>query len=317
MMQRSKSKLNEMMEQGNFEQAAALMKGYMLKAEIIDPLRDESWGPAADEIGSGILRHRGAKAFCEYWEDMLVFFEKELEALWGHVHKGHIYFRLGFGYFGVDRAKAGKYLEMSFQEDSLFERNYQDSTGIRIPFDESLARFPSYVVLVMMELLENGFANSQEEQRFYAGMSFLNWDIVWGPKEADIDVVKKSIGDIVKGPEAVRIYKIYGELCAVYAQRLPSATLSMICTFMESLLRYKLGKKSGLDELMNAALAGNVFPNEKIRTLFMAAYLLNKSIGRYEDGSIKYKLTPRVETAITVGLKILLDKSLIDWAEQS
>ena len=94
------AKFNALMDQGRFDEAAAILKAEIVKAEFVNPRDDYSWGIASDILGYRMLEEEGAGAFNAFWEDLLRLFEDDLEPNWGHLHKGHLYFRLGLGNLG-------------------------------------------------------------------------------------------------------------------------------------------------------------------------------------------------------------------------
>jgi len=64
----------------------------------------------------------GIDATIPFWEALLKFFIEQIEPIWGHAHKGHIYFRLGLHVGRHDLARACSYLTNAREEDSIFQR---------------------------------------------------------------------------------------------------------------------------------------------------------------------------------------------------
>jgi hypothetical protein len=48
---------------------------------------------------------------------MLQFFVEDLEAQWGHLHKGHIFFRLAMAYYGESVEKSTDFVKKAPAEE--------------------------------------------------------------------------------------------------------------------------------------------------------------------------------------------------------
>jgi len=173
------SKLNNLLDNGRFGEAASLLKSHLKAAEIIDPSNDRSWGPYADQVSSRILSKEGQDAFNLFWQELLAFFTKDLEPTWGHLHKGHALFRLGLGRLSDDISAAKKFLEEALDEDRLLEMKRAEGKSADI---EKLIRgYSSYVTLCIIERIENEqFDSDIEKQKFFRYFFSTSFDAAIG-----------------------------------------------------------------------------------------------------------------------------------------
>jgi len=326
----NKSKFDTYLDESKFKEAVIMLKEELTKAEMMDPGEDHTWGPASDFLGYSILKKDGHEAFAMYWEEILKFFSENLEPVWGHLHKGHIYMRLGFAKFGSELTEARKYLEIGNTEDVMTLKKYHEDLETGLPLEEAMAKSPNHIVLIVMDILENGcFSNNNEKLQFFKGMVPIRWDVIWGPKEEDRDVVLKAVRDLTPFSEQERVLKVYNDLDAVYSLKLLAATRNLTGKLLEmmlfNILYYKHGikningrdiMKADLEDLTSEAVGSCIFPSEEIRTTCIMVNVLLNRLLRVEDQVVRNKLIPRVERAITIGLKILLDRALIQWAEK-
>ncbi len=117
----SSTVLKDLLNSGKFEEARLLLQRYLSSGELIDPRLDSMWARIADEIGYGIQKSVGWDEAIRYWESLLEFFLNSLEPSWGHCHKGHIYFRLGFSSLRKNFDRARNYFESAYKEDVTLE----------------------------------------------------------------------------------------------------------------------------------------------------------------------------------------------------
>ncbi|UCF98346.1 MAG: hypothetical protein JSV89_02140 [Spirochaetaceae bacterium] len=89
---------NTLLMHQDFAGASQLLQIALQQAEIINPKQDKTWAPPADHLGYAILEAQGLREYQKYCEKILSVFEEVLERDWGHIHRGHIYFHLGFAY---------------------------------------------------------------------------------------------------------------------------------------------------------------------------------------------------------------------------
>jgi hypothetical protein len=322
------AKINKLLNEGNFDEASSLLNHYIAEAEIIDPASDESWGPCTDHIGYRILSERGIKAFCAYWEDLLSFFTKELEPKWGHLHKGHIFLRLGIGYLGINLVDAESYFLKGLEEDRLIAQGWKEKDR-ELDIEEAVMNSPAYVTLCIAEILSKWpFANEAEKKTFFEALVPLHFDVIWGPKEADKDRVIRAIRYIVRKKCIESVLQVKNELDTMFSLRLTFSTLSAIETFLKvflynvmyekpvsELMQEKEGFKGSLGELIYEADHKNIFPLSTIKVTWHMAHILIRILPFITDKDNKHAFTSKVIKQITVAMKILLDMALIEWSD--
>jgi len=318
------SKLNELLSESGFDEAAELLKSHLANAEIIDPSNDGSWAPYADQISFEILSDKGQDDFNAFWEGLLKFFEEDLEPTWGHLHKGHILFRLGLAKLFDDVTNAKTYLEKALDEDRLLEKKQAGDKTIDI--EKAVRKYSSYVMLCIIERIEDEhFDSDTEKQRFFQELVSPSFDAAIMRQEVKTELIQESIKQIVPQQALEQTLEARRELDIVYAQRLQIATVSLAGAFLENILlgilyhqlsqrtvQNKDIRKVELGLLLNEAIAHQVFPSDSIKATCQIIHIFRNRFHPGNELLQNYKLTPLVVAT----LKILLDLALVEWARQ-
>ncbi|UCF98513.1 MAG: hypothetical protein JSV89_03020 [Spirochaetaceae bacterium] len=325
--------ISRLIQDRKFPEAASLLKGHIREAEIIDPRRDDSWGIDADILGYAILDHSGVDAFCTYWQDCLQFFKEELEPDWGHLHKGHIYLRLGTGYLATDLETAAENFNKGLEEDRLVaEQRRKSDPGLDVA--ETVHDSPAYITLCTARILDAwSYPSKAFKKQFFQDLVRVKFDVIWGPQEVDPLLVERALSrfDIA---EKARAGEALEELNQVFDQRLSLATMSTLNSFLQIFLGEILSREilpsrtasaaeSGFDasmhpsltELLAAARTAGIFPAPTIAAVLQMAGILSSQFPFLRCAEIPEKLTPRVLSQISVMNKILVDLALIRWSE--
>src|SRR5262245_22940878 len=92
---RSQTDFDQFLISDRFEEAKMLLLEEIGSDRLIDPRLDPYWGRFANRLAGAIDRKCGTVEVVAFWESMRDFFMNRIEPIWGHAHKGHIYFRLG------------------------------------------------------------------------------------------------------------------------------------------------------------------------------------------------------------------------------
>lgn len=318
------SKLKELLNKSRFNEATSLLKSHLAKAEIIDPSNDGSWAPYADQISFKILSDKGQDDFNVFWEGLLKFFEEDLALTWGHLHKGHILFRLGLAKLVDDVASAKTYLEKALDEDRLLEK--KRAGGKIIDIEKAVSKYSSYVMLCIIERIEDEhFDSDTEKQKFFQELVSPSFDAAIMGREIKPELVQESIGHIVPQQALEHTLEARRELDIVYTQRLQIATVSLAGAFLEnillSILYHQLSLRTvqrkdilevELGPLLKEAIGRSVFPYDSIKSTCQIIHIFRNRLHPGNELRQKYKLTPRVVAT----LKILLDLALVEWARQ-
>jgi hypothetical protein len=319
--------LTGLVRKERFGEAAALLKEQIQTAELVDPRRDDSWGIDADILGYAILQREGTGAFRAYWEGLLRFFTEELEPAWGHLHKGHIYLRLGIASLGGAMEEAAAYLEQGLAEDRLVaqERKKRDP---ELDVEEAVRDSPAYITLCTALLLQRlPFPSAQARAGLFGELVSVKFDVIWGPQEVEPGRTRRALRRILGpapglSPDTVLAAK--EELDRLFDARLPLATLAMLRTFL-ALLLYALPvgqlpsePQDGLpsaERLLALAEKARLFPHPGVATPLRLVAHLARLLPVSERLKLEVELTPRVRSQIVVMLKILVDLALVRWSE--
>lgn len=318
------SKLNHLLNNSRFDEAALLLKNHLAKAEIIDPSNYTSWPPYADQISSKILSDKGQDALIVFWEDLLKFFKEELEPTWGHLHKGHILFRLGLANLVDDVSIAKSYLEKALDEDRILEKKRAEGRSINI--EKAVREYSAYVMLCIIERIEDEhFDSDREKQKFFQELLSTSFDAAIMRREVKPELVQNVVKYIVPQQGLEQTLETRKELDLVSARQLQISTISLTGSFLEnillSILYYQLnlrmvqGKnilEAELGKLLKEAIERGVFPSDSIRTTCKTIHIFRNRLHPGNEVRQKYKLTSRV----AVTLKILLDLALVEWKKQ-
>lgn len=326
----NQTKLNELLDAGRLIEAESLLKDNLSNAEMIDPSNGESWARYADQIGGGMGKNVDRYNF---WERLSIFFKDDLEPKWGHLHKGHIFFRLGWTklYENVESAKS--WLEKALEEDHLLEKS--KGTG---DVDRAVTDYSAYVALCLIERIEDSHFNSgKEKQKFFEELLSPSFNSAIIGKEMNTELVNKSIEKIVPKESLTQALDIKQELDAACTHRLQTATIALAGSLLESVLlgvlyynhglktvqRKKNGKyidqdirKLDLGSLLQEAdrikkTGKKTFPSDSIEASCKTIHFFRNRLHPGNELTQKYKLTDRV----SVTLKILLDSALVDWSK--
>jgi hypothetical protein len=308
-----------------FEDAASILKQELLNAVYVDPRDDYSWGPESDILGYQILEVEGPGAFNAYWKGLLEFFLDKLEPKWGYLHKGHLFFRLGLGHLAIDVEKAKRYIVDALEEDQIVAENFAPQIH-EAPID-LLYRFPSYVTLVILEMLKDvPWRSVDTRNAFYRGLTPLRFDVIWDKKEVEPSVVRHALEILIPEGEFAKILKMKEELDIACAQHQSYSPITLTAAFMEAILfsrmryehkieeidRYQI-KQVTIDDLLYTAIDEDLFPTEVIASTFQMVHLLKISLLRVGKKSQEYEVTDEIPYLIGYASKILLDRALTEW----
>lgn len=325
-----KTKLIELVENKNFTESKELVKKYLLSAEIADPRDDLSYYLPVDYLGYEILKENGPQAYCSYWLEIIKLFKENLEPNWGHLHKGHFFYRLGVGKLAVNLDEAKKILELVIEEEEkTYIKKYQEELNLKVPFEDGLAKFPENALLVLIDIIgDNYFENKGEKARFYRGLAYHNWDLIWEPSTIDPDLLLKAIKKIVPEKGYQRTLIAYKELETIFNLKLPVAIIVLEKYFIEVLLYYmfyyklkitdiknKSLDKVDLGDLLREGIKKNIFVDDSVSSLFFLVYILSEKMFKRESKEKDKIFNKRLGVNIAVCIKLLVDMALIKWSD--
>jgi hypothetical protein len=319
--------LGKLLEGKKYDEAASLLKNYLLKAEVVDPTDDKTWARLADHIAELIFNDKGFQASMGFWKDLLEFFKKELEPETGHIHKGHILFRLGWATMGSDVSVGKSYFEEAVEEARTRERKLYPEVPDTV-FEELVSEYSSYVTCCIIDRIGNEHFDSEEEkQRFFGELFSPSFDAALHGLGTHPMVVVKAIQDIVPSLGLRELGDARHELDIVHDKALKIATVALTGTLLEGVL---LGillhqenvttierkgwpvdiRSVGLGFLLEEAKNRGVFPSASVEAACRTVYIFRNRLHPGNELLQKYKITFRIAST----LKTLLDLALIDWA---
>lgn len=316
------SQLTELLRSKKFEEARLILQSNLEKGELFDPRGDRLWAPIADTISANIIQENGLDAVILFWEELLEFFRNRIEPVWGHAHKGHIYFRLALHVGKHDFAKARSYLSLARAEDMIQQRNLGGTE------EDILARAQqssSHVALVLLERIkETDFDSSEEQAQFFDNLFGPSFDAAINGQAVNPNLVLKALEHVV--PEQTRsiCISLYRELSTVSNQNLPFAIVSLTGTVLESIL---LGiliyqkdvstlpngrsiKDVELGTLVNQAIVQNIFPTKTVKSTMRLVHILRNRLHPGNEMQQEHKLTDRV----SITLKIMFELAVVEWS---
>ena len=319
--------LGEMLDQKQWGEAVSLLRKHLKGAEILNPADDGSWALYADQISSQIRTQRGQSEAIKFWEGLLEFFTKKLEPEWGHLHKGHILFRLGCTTLADDVGKGKQYTEEALAEDRIREQTR--ARGAPIDVDKAVSDYSAYVLLCIIERIEQElFDTMQERQKFFGELLSDAFDAAINRQTVGSIWVQGALQKLVPKEGIEQTLEIRKELDQVSSRLLPISTVSLAGALLESVLLGVLYHRDGvttvktgkgtydilhveLGKLWGEADKRNIFPSDSVRATCKLIHLFRNRLHPGNELRQLYRLSPRVAQT----LKILLDLWMIDWSK--
>lgn len=322
-----KALLVKYIENKHFHQATELLKAYIKSAEYVDPRDDYSYGPEADNIAYAILEEKGPQAFAEFHEDLLRFFQEELEPLWGPLHKGHFYMRLGLAYLAIDVSKAYENFEKGYQQDRILCQKYFEAG--QIADGDIRARLsPNYGSLLIIERSKpEYFETPTDRQTYFAGLSSVRLDVFWEPHDLEPFRVITAINKLTSEPMKADILGAFHEINQAAGLKMMFALPPLISSFIQKLLLSLLYYQTNIHKSKESRLLGssllelvkiaddqNLFPKPSIRAFFMMVAIMEMEMSVMDDAEYTHAIDLVTRMRIGWGLKVLLEQALISWA---
>ncbi|MBU4567129.1 MAG: hypothetical protein KMY53_08415 [Desulfarculus sp.] len=317
------TKLLRLMQQKKFISAVNVLKEELIAGNILDPRFDSVWAQLADKILAAANPERNLYYELSYWTDWFHFFITVIEPKWGHAHKGHIYFRLGFAHTQDDEKIAVKNFEFAQSENEIFATNYLGYQGDQVL--EYCRGQSSYVALCLLEKMDLlDFADNLERKTFISRIFSEAFDRAIQHLFPDPKQVGESLTTIIKSPKFNKHATIiFNELLTVANMSLTYATISSLGSLLETILLDAIPESKMIDKkgnkidkmtlgiLFNLADRNSVFPDDLIKASCRLVSFLRNRIHSKNTLDAKYPLTPRASHT----LMILLELSLIAWAK--
>lgn len=316
--------LDELLESGKFDDARRLLERELESGRVLDPRTDRLWAPIADRVASTLQGASGLDATLEFWEALLDFFVHVIEPVWGHAHKGHIHFRLGFAFARRDFERALREFRLAYAEDVIQETA---KGGSQEEILERSYRYSGYVALTILERIDDAdFDSTSDKRLFVDGLFGPSFDAAIRGETVRPQLVRDALSAIAPAQAHATCHALYGELSDAASRHLPFATVSLTGSVLESLLlaelhyRRRLTKVSGgrdifrveLGPLLQEAISRSIFPSQAVQAAFRLVHIFRNRLHPGNELRQKHRLVPRVSAT----LKILFDLAAIEWAHE-
>jgi hypothetical protein len=307
------TKFQELIQTSRFNEASSLLQQELLSGQLIDPRSDPYWSNYAEQIANLLREERGENAVTEFWEGFVSFLRNDIESKWGHVHKGHLYFRLGRSVVLSDIQKGKSYLEAAFEEDKIFEQL------IGQPEANSQS---AYIILAILEQIEDSEFSNAEEKRTFITRFFKAFDTAITGRTVKGELIESALASIVPAEGLSVCRSICKEVQVANNSRMPFTLVSITGTFLESLILAHLYYRKEIKELKEgksilkeelgpllAAASGDLPSLPKLA--FKLVHLFRNRLHPGNEIRQIYKLVPGVSMAI----KAFCDFAILDWSQ--
>lgn len=314
---RRQTDFDELLSSSRFEEAKNLLLEEIGSGRLLDPRLDPYWPRFADRLAGEIDKQFGTVEVVAFWESIRDFLIDKIEPVWGHTHKGHIYFRLGLAALPHDFVQGKKALEGAYQEDLALEK-----TGGGAPQAYSQS---AYVALTILERIDDSeFANQADKQRFIDQL-FHSFNAAIFGIAVQTDKVESAIKKISPPDGLISCLAAYGELREARKQQISFATVSLTGTVLEALLlaelyhRRKISRLPNGDSmlevelgaLMKEAIRLCIFPKDSIRVAFQLVHIFRNRLHPGNELRQTYKLSSRVAWTVSVFFEL----AVIEWSK--
>ena len=319
------SKLDKLLEEKEFEAAIQLFKNELLAATIIHPFNDRTWTSYADIIANSISSSKPHPEYEKFWLNLLEFFETQLETHYQcHLHKGHIFFRLGSIKLNYDITAGKAFLEKALAENKLLaqERWKNDSEKI----EQEIQQKSSYILLCIIEKIEeDDLIEPNERQKFFETISTAFNAAIYGKRRNYSEVYQalRYLTPMEVTPQAIEYLKA-SDLSNKQSLILPTIALSgaLLETIVFGILYYDLntkqvqnGKKyedirtQPFGRLLSEAIAQDIFPSESIKSTCELIQAFRNRLHAGNETKQQYK----VSLAVSMTIKNLFDLMIYEW----
>jgi hypothetical protein len=294
-----------------FDDARDLLLNELASGRLLDPRSDPYWPKLADRVERAMRENeKGQDAITDFWVHLRDVFLNTIEPVWGPAHKGHIYFRLALATLSRNLEQGKEALKQSYQEDWRLE---QAKGGTEDQVEKRSRQYSSYVVLAILERIEEADFSSQPDKEKFIARLFQSFNWVLAGAAIKTDIMNRAFQIIVPSEAREACHSIYEELEEVTRRKLPFATVSLRGTVLEAILfaelhyRRKIAKltttnrdiyKAELGALMNEADSLSVFPTDAIRVACQLVHIFRNRLHPGNEMRQTYKLVPSVALTI-------------------
>ena len=251
---------------------------------------------------------------------MELFFTDRIEPSWGHAHKGHLYFRLGFALAPVDLTRACQEFDAAYREDRALEAQ---KGGTDDEIDARARTYSAYVALVLLEQVNDSDLSPDDQGTLVRDLFGLSFDTAIRDEVVLPQQVDLALRAIVPSQAIPQCQAICEELRVVRTLNLQLAVVSMTGALLESILlgvllhgrqvqtiKDKDIRERELGVLLGKAEALGVFPDPSIRAACRLTHIFRNRLHPGRELREEHKLVPRVASTLTN----LFDLALLRWS---
>lgn len=316
------TELENRLEAKDFDAARCLLEKYIEAGDVLDPRSDSHWTSIADKIAAIIEVNKGIYSTIQFWNAILDFFIKKIEPKWGHAHKGHIYFRLGFATARQDIEEAFTNFELAYKDDLVIEKARGGTE------DDIFARsqnYSAYAALTILERVKDAdFSEVADKHHFLDQLFGPSFDLAISGQAVNPILVQNALTSLVSRESLPASLQRYEESNKAFSLALPFAVISLTGTVLESILLSILkdslelssltkSKKDihneELGPLLKESIDRSIFPSKSVQAAFQLVHVFRNRLHPGNELRQTYKLTPRVSRTV----KILFDLTLLEW----
>ena len=255
-----------------------------------------------------------------FWRRMELFFTDRIEPVWGHAHKGHLYFRLGFALAPLDLTRACHEFDAAYQEDRALEAQ---RGGTQSDIDARARTYSAYVALVLLERINDSDLSPTDRGTLVRDLFGLSFDTAIRDEVVLPQLIDAALRAIVPADAIAPCQAICEELRVVRTLNLQFAVVSLTGTLLESILLgvllhgrqvQSIGdrdiRERELGPLLSEAEALGVFPDPSIRAACRLTHIFRNRLHPGRELREEHKLVPRVASTLTN----LFDLALLRWS---
>jgi hypothetical protein len=290
-----------LVREGRYREAEEVLVAEIRDAHFVDPADDFSWGVAADALAYRVLADDGPRAFADYHRRLLALFIDELEPRMGHLHKGHLYYRLASGTFADDFDGGLRFMQAAVDEDVLKVNNEAGPAGTA---PAVVAESPASIALLVLRRIQAGGGLTGEEwTRFVSGLPWLRFEGVWDHFLVTRPRMEAAVRRLLPADRAWGIIASHDELRTAADLGMAHSLPTLLAAFVERLLAGGSSRMGAMTPAVASALA--------IGRRWDA-----QAHGAWDDvRDADPALRRQAELLAALTVRSLVDRAVVDWAE--
>jgi hypothetical protein len=310
---------SELLRDGQFERAEESLITEIRRAELVDPADDFSWGVAADALAYRLLAARGADAFRDYHQRLLDLFVGELEPRLGHLHKGHLYYRLASGSFASDFPAGLEHLRSAVAEDQI--KAASSSLGETGEVRSSEGISAAAIALVTLDRVYQERIDDGNWRQLLDGLAWLRFEVALENMTVSRSDTEWALSRLVPAEWLTSTSGLHRELDTVIALDMVYGLHALLTEYWTRLLHGRLGGSShqprlqdGMGAQLDAVLGTGLPVTAGVTAAFRLADMwLTIARARVATETMDAR---SLETArlVAVTLKVMVDRAVFDWA---